>query len=222
MGSPVAGVLMFRRRGCGRPWTRAPWRRGWPAMTGMVALLAVVTTFAMSSSDAGRDRADRRLQAGVEKFALRYQQREWWAPALELCRKAHENDPTNVEVLRNLALCYGGSGDAQRFEQCTQLALRLDTEQLRRGPPRPGTHRSLARTYRVIGDEDRKVAHLNQALKVGRRWLKARPDSAEAAFSMGKTYVLLGHSDEAWRYFDRARKLKPGSAVYEQAYRQVR
>jgi len=39
---------------------------------------------------------------------------------------------------------------------------------------------------------------------------------------MGKTYVLLGHSDEAWRYFDRARKLKPGSAVYEQAYRQVR
>lgn len=184
----------------------------------MVLVLAAGTTIAVCSSPAGKNRINRRVYRGMEKFAGRYIRFEQYEAAAGLYHLALKRSPDKVSLVRRLATCYQGMGDEKRFGELLQKSLELDMARLEVKPKSTTTHRSLARTYRLMGNSETADELLRIAEKIGKRRLKKNRNSASAAYSLGKTYAMQERHGEALKSLSRAYKLNPTSRSYRKAY----
>ncbi|RME37150.1 MAG: tetratricopeptide repeat protein [Planctomycetota bacterium] len=181
-------------------------------------VLGVGTTLLVIRSPQMRERVERRIAAGVKKFASRYRRYEQWDTAAMLYRRAHENDPDSAFLLRRLAECRREMGDSEGFRRYAQQALDLDLKRLRKSPTNTSVHRSLSRTYRLLGDDERADEHLQTALRLALRRVRKNPHSASSAYALGQTYMMMGDYGRALEHLSRAYRLKPTSKRYRKAY----
>jgi tetratricopeptide (TPR) repeat protein len=185
------------------------------------AVLAVVSigmTQMSLNSSYSKQRVANRIEAGVKKFAGRYQRYGAHQHAINLYRKHLGYSPGSRSRMRRLASAYRQAGDRVGANATLQAALEIDLDILKREPWRASVRRSLYRTYRSMGDTTAAAKQLQGALKINLRRLKDHPESADAAYSIAQTYTLLGRNREALEQYKRAFELKP-SSKHRRAYR---
>jgi tetratricopeptide (TPR) repeat protein len=102
-----------------------------------VALLAVVTTQLPYRSPVMKERIDRRVLKGIEKFAHRFENRGRWEEAAEFYRLAHEAEPYRAAVLQKLVHSYREMGDESRYRQYYRKALDATLDSLADYPDTP-------------------------------------------------------------------------------------
>lgn len=170
-------------------------------------------------SDYSKERVANRIEAGVKKFAGRYQRYSAHQHAINLYHRHLSYSPDSRSRLRRLASAYRRAGDLVAAETTLQRALDIDLDILDKEPWRASVRRSLYRTYRSKGDLTQAAEHLQEALNINLKRLKDHPESSDAAYSMAQTLTLLGRRKQALEHYKRAFDLKPGSSKYRRAYR---
>ncbi len=189
------------------------------ALTSFVVIsVAANTTLAIYATPRGRQRIDKRINNGIEKFADRYARYEQWDTSAELLRRLQKTKPSSRSTLRKLAKVLAKAGQMEEAEKCLRDALRFDKRKLEADPNAASTHRSLVRTYRLMGDTAAAERHLDESLRINLKRIEEHPDSANAAYSLGRTYELMNRDDDALIQFERAHKLKPTFKKYKKAY----
>ncbi len=183
----------------------------------LVAVSIGMTQMSLNSSYSKKKVANR-IEAGVKKFAGRYQRYGAHQHAINLYQKHLGYSPGSRSRLRRLGSAYGQAGDLVGANTSRQMALEIDLDILAREPWRASVRRSLYRTYRSMGDLTAAAEQLQEALNINLQRLKDHPESADAAYSIAQTYTLLGRKREALDQYKRAFDLKP-SSKHRRAYR---
>lgn len=187
------------------------------ALVCTVTLLAFATTaVSYSSSDLGQ-KIEVRYLNGVEKFADRYKRYEQWESAAQLYLLAHNNEPQNASVLRNLSVCYTKLNDEKMSLFFLEKAEVLEIEVLTREPLSVAAHLSLVETYELKGDKENAADHLRGSLEIARLNVRKFPDSASAAYWLGRAEKKSGNLDRALQEYQRAMHLRPGFLKYQKA-----
>lgn len=188
------------------------------AMAASVVGLAFLTTERVYASPEWRERVDRRLANGVEKFAKRYERYERWDVAIALHTQVLRGNPRSTSSLRRLASVNLKAGNLEEHDHLLNQALTLNQARVEASPNSTSALRSLALTYHALGDEKRADLALAQALQIAQDRVAAKPDSASAAYALGMTYKLLGRNLEALSELKRAHMLRPTRSKYRKAY----
>jgi len=220
--------LVVARRG-GEPHAPATWGAGTGgalarglAVAFAVALVgAVGATQAMLSNPESARRADKRIGAGIEKFAERYANRKNYAVANELFGMALEREPENRAHLRRYARTLRLLDRDDEALEVLNRTLELDKAKLRGKPKSASAHRSLVRTYRLLDEDDTAQRHLDAALRISRQRVKEHPRSPNAHYSLGRALELSGEKKEAKASFKIAQKLAPGTKKFRRAVHRV-
>lgn len=220
--------LVVVRRG-GEPHAPDTWGDGTAAalakgLAGVFALalvLAVGSTQAMLANPDAAARADKRIGAGIEKFAERYANRENYAVANQLFEMALEREPENRAHLRRYARTLRLLDREDEALEVLQRTLDLDKEKLRRKPGSASAHRSLVRTYRLLDQDDEAERHLAAALRLAKKRVKDHPRSPNAHYSLGRAHELAGDKKEARASFEVAQQLAPGRKKFRRAVHRV-
>ena len=186
--------------------------------TALVINFAALTTLAIYATPSGRDRSDRRIANGVEKFAGRYSRHGFWTTAAGLYERIHAEQPNSRSTMRKLAACYRELGEMDRFHALLHRAIEIDLNRHAQDPGAASVCRSLVRTYRMLQDGEEAVRFMNKAVAIGEDRLARHPTSSSAAYSMGRTLELMFNYKEAFEQFQRAVDLKPTSKRYRKAY----
>ena len=181
-------------------------------------LLAVATTFSIYATDAGQQKADRRISNGIEKFSGRYKGYENWKMVVFLNKILLQDAPKDRQVLRNLGEAYQNLNDPQLANVYLDRVLNNDLRSLRKDPWRASVNRSLVCTYRLKGDTANSKKYLAQAFSIGTKRIEKYPNSANAMYSLGKTYVLMGEREKANPLFIKAYQLKPKDKSFRREY----
>ena len=185
----------------------------------ILLVVAVGMTQMSINSSFSKKRVANRIEAGVKKFAGRYQRYGAHEHAINLYQRHLSYSPNSRSRLRRLASAYREAGDLVDADATLQKALEIDLDILAREPWRASVRRSLYRTYRAMGDLTSAAEQLQEALNINLQRLKDHPDSADAAYSIAQTYKLLGRKRQALEQYKRAFDLKPRSSKYRRAYR---
>lgn len=185
-----------------------------------VAVLGVAsaTTVAFYSVPANKERVDRRIENGIEKFAGRYERYDRCDIAIDLYRMLLQKEPERVYILRKSAACYRDMGEQDLFEETVAKAIRIDLDRYDAEPWRASVNQSLVRSYRLAGNDERAAAHLEEALHIGIARITEHPDSASAAYSLGRSLQLAGRHAEALEQFTRAYDIDRTSSRYRRAF----
>lgn len=191
-------------------------------ITVVVASLSLLTTRYIYADDVKRDRIDRRVLNGYEKFAKRYERFGRLDITAELLERVHGKEPGRTSILRRIAKTYRAMGDEDRFRLYNQKALDVDLAIYAKKPDKISTNISLARTYRQRGETEKVRFHAKRAREIALARVEAHPDSAHAAYWLAKTYRLTGDRVAALMEYKRALELKPGSTKYRRAYYSMR
>ena len=216
--------LFATRRGL--PADDRDWERSHSLVLGQqiivlaVAVLGVAsaTTVGFYSVPSNKERVDRRIENGIEKFAGRYERYNRCDIAIDLYNMLLQKEPERVYILRKSAACYRDMGEQALFEQTVAEAIRIDLEKYDEEPWRASVNQSLVRSYRLAGDDERAAAHLDQALQIGMTRITNHPDSASAAYSYARTLQLADRHEEALEQFTRAYDIDRTSSRYRRAY----
>ncbi len=187
-------------------------------MVFMVILLSTATTFSLYATDAGKQRTDKRIKNGIEKFIGRYKNYDNWEMVVLLNKKLLKKSPSNQWVLRNLAKAYRKLGNIEQSNKYLDKAIKKDLAILKSKPWKASTNRSLSRSYRIKGDSVKSDKYLSQALKIGLSRMKKHPDSANAMYSLAKTYIMMNEKNKARPLFIKAYQLKPKDKDFRKAY----
>lgn len=180
--------------------------------------IASATTVSFYAVPANKERVDRRIENGIEKFAGRYERYDRCDVAIDLYRMLLQKEPERVYILRKSAACYREMGQQDLFEETIANAIRVDLDKYDEEPWRASVNQSLVRSYRLAGNDERAAAHLAEALHIGVTRIADHPDSASAAYSYGRTLQLAGRPDEAFEQFSRAYNIDRTSSRYRRAY----
>jgi tetratricopeptide (TPR) repeat protein len=184
----------------------------------LVVLMSVATTFCIYATEAGRKRADNRIESGIKKFSGRYERYENWDMVVYLDELLLKRKPKSRSLLRDLANAHRHLGDEEKSHYYLEKALFIDLRRLEKEPWRASTNQSLVRTYRLMGDSKNSEFYLQKALQIGLARIKKNPESADALYSLGRTYELMGEKNEVKRLFEKAYKLRPTSKKFRKAY----
>lgn len=189
----------------------------------MIFGAVLVSSFALTQnsihSDFSKRRVANRIEAGVKKFAGRYERIGQYGHAIDLYKRHLAYDPESRSRMRRLATTYKAAGRFEDQQAQLQKALQLDLKQLEKEAWRASLHRSLYRTYKDMGNLTDAQKHINEAYSINQARLKEHPDSAAAEYSLARTLDLLGRRKEAVGHYKRAFDLKPKSSKYRRAYR---
>lgn len=188
------------------------------AVLTVVMVLAATTTLVVYRTPSGFARIDRRVHAGMKRFAGRYARYERWDVVLDLYERLRQRDPQSVTTLRHLAKACAKMGNETCFQRRIDEALAVDMGRYEKHPDGAGVNRSLARTYRLMGDRKRANNHLAKALRYSLRSVKKNPRNPEAVYSLGKTYAMLGRKGDAFETISKAYRLNPASKKLRKAY----
>ena len=108
--------------------------------------------------------------------------------AARLRKRAHEVDPTNIELLRDTtSLSFYGRAD---------LAVRIGQYIVRRDPLCIRCYTNLADAYILVGD-------LESARQVLREGLELAPDRQWGQIQLGRTFLLSAEPETAWENMPR-------------------
>lgn len=185
-------------------------------------ILAVGATQAMFSVPETRERMERRIQAGVEKFAGRYARFDQHATAAALYGKALERDPRDRALLRKYAVALQKDGRAEEAVVPLEKAIELDRAKLRGSPTSASAHRSLVRSFRLSGDVESAERHLAGAFRIARTRVADHPDSANAHYALGRAHELAEEWALALGEFELAAELDPGRKRNRKAVHRMR
>lgn len=165
---------------------------------------------------------ENRIEAGIKKFAGRYERREVWHHAIDLYEKHLALKPDSRSRMRRLASAYRDGGQIGDQEALLNRALQLDLDKLQEDTTSASLHRSLFRTYKALGNQEQAAHHINAALAINLKRLQEHPKSHNAAYSAARTFDLLGRKADALKQYERAFKLNPRSSRNRRAYRNAR
>jgi tetratricopeptide (TPR) repeat protein len=127
-------------------------------------------------------------------------------PAVEVLRRALENDKSNAQIYRLMALSWEGLGEATQAGAAFQAAVRLTERQA--GKPVP-LNEDPGIDYGVYlfrqGQAEPALGPLQSALE-------RHPDAARAHLELGCVLLSLDRLEEAGAHLERAAALEPGSS----------
>jgi tetratricopeptide (TPR) repeat protein len=192
------------------------------AVVVMVIAFATITTLKMYADPQSNRRMNRRIEAGLEKFAGRYERYERWDMVVYLCQLRLDESPRSVSTLRELAEAYRGMSDPDGFEKYITRALEIDRGRFKDDPTAASVCRSLVRTYRVIGDSANAELFVQKALDVGLERIAKHPESDNANYSLARTYSLIGEEAKALPHYKKAYDLNPTKSRNRKAYNKAK
>ena len=154
----------------------------------IISGVAAGTTYALYSSQGHKDRMERKLFNGIEKFAGRYKRIAIWDNAIRLYNIIDEQEPDRPSIQRSLAYCFQKKGDYMEADDYIENAVDIDISRLKEVPYSISSNLSLAETYGLIGDSSMKARHLARALYIARERINSKPKSANTASWLGMAY----------------------------------
>ena len=190
--------------------------------TVLIVSIAANTALAIYATPSGRERVDRRVEKGIDKFARRYGKYGQWDMSVDLLRRLHALKPTSRPTLRKLANALKETGNDSQADKYLRRAVKIDLKKLEKTEYGESYRRSLVRSYRMLGLTENAETQLENALRIGLERIEKRPNSASAAYSLGRTYSLMDNREKELAQLERAHQIRPTVKKYKKAFLQAK
>lgn len=180
-------------------------------------ILAGSTTYGLYQSSRTQDMMNKRIMAGVKKFAKRYGRYNQWQHASALYLTYHKYRPKHTEVMRRLGNSYQELGNSEEAMKYYRKALYQDMAKHGRDPSNVRVNLSLHRTFTLMENCEKATYHFKKALDDSKRGVLLYPENAEAVYWLGRTYETVEKRKDALNMYQKAVALKPNTKKYLKA-----